>query len=254
MTIEKQKCEKGFNTFKSEMIIIKYKKSTDVDIFFPKYNWTTKNRLYGDFKRGKIKCPYEPRYFGKGYSGEGRYNMSLNGRMTKVYIVWNSMLQRCYDSNYHKRHPSYKKCEVCEEWLNFQNFAKWYEENYYEVEGRKMCLDKDILVKGNKIYSPKTCVFVPDNINLLLVKGDIVRGKYPIGVSYHDASNKFIVQCHNSGGKRFYLGSFNDEIKAFNAYKTTKENVIKEIADKYKNQIPKELYEALYLYQVEITD
>ena len=86
------------------------------------------------------------------------------------------MLRRCYDEKLHKKYPTYIDCKVCEEWLNFQNFAKWYYNNYYEIENEKICLDKDILHKGNKIYSPDNCVFVPNNINVLFVKSDKSRG------------------------------------------------------------------------------
>lgn len=36
--------------------------------------------------------------------------------------------------------------------------------------------------------------------------------------------------------------------------KHTKEKHIKKIANKFKNNIPKKLYDALYNYEVEITD
>ena len=120
-----------------------------------------------------------------------------------------------------------------------------------------MCLDKDILVKGNKIYSPGTCVFVPENINLLFIKSNATRGKYPIGVSYDKSKNKFVSHCNNGKGKQIKLGIFNNSIDAFNAYKEFKENIIKQVADEYKNkypQFPQKLYNAMHKYKVEITD
>ena len=93
------------------------------------------------------------------------------------------MLTRCYSDKYKKKKPTYEDCKVYEELLNFQNFAKWDSENYYEIEGETMCLDKDILVKHNKIYSPETCVYVPNTINVLFTKSDKIRGNTPIGVN-----------------------------------------------------------------------
>lgn len=159
------------------------------------------------------------------------------------------MLERCYSKEFHKTHPTYKDCEVCEEWLNFQNFATWYIDNYYVVENQTMCLDKDILYKGNKIYSPDTCIFVPQEINTLFVKRNKSRGKYPIGVYYSKEKNKY----RSMLGKT-HLGYFDTPEGAFNVYKKAKERHIKEIADKYKCDIPKKLYEAMYEYKVDIID
>ena len=91
--------EEGVNNFGSKMIIVRYRRNDDVDIYFPEYNWTAKNTTYDNFKRGEIKCPYEPRVYGKGYIGEGKYKAGKNGKMTKYYNTWHSMLRRCYDSN-----------------------------------------------------------------------------------------------------------------------------------------------------------
>ena len=134
---------------------------------FPEYNWTLKHARYGNFIRRNIKCPYEPRTYGIGYLGEGKYKTRENGKLTKCYDTWHSMLERCYYPKYQEKYPTYKDCEVCESWHNFQAFAEWYNDNYYEIHGEVMCLDKDILIKGNKIYSPETCVFVPEKINNL---------------------------------------------------------------------------------------
>ena len=150
--------EKNYNNFGSEMIIVDYRKAIDIDVYFPEYDWIAKGVQYSSFKTGLIKCSYEKRTYGIGYLGEGEYKVLENGKHTRVYKTWKNMLKRCYDEKLHEKEPTYINCEVCEEWHNFQNFTKWYYENYYEVEGERMHLDKDILVKHNKIYSSETCV------------------------------------------------------------------------------------------------
>ena len=175
--------ERGINTFGSEMIIVGYRMNRDIDVYFPEYDWIAKNREYKNFKNDKIKCPYERRVFGVGYIGEGKYKTTENGKNTRIYSTWHDMLRRCYSEKVHERNPTYIDCEVCEEWYDFQAFAEWYEKNYYEIEGEIMHLDKDILHKGNKIYSKETCIFVPEKINILFVKNNKNRGDCPIGIS-----------------------------------------------------------------------
>ena len=243
---------KKVNSFGSEMIIVEYRRYNDIDIYFPKYNWTAKNTTYSNFNKGLIKCPYEPRTYNKGCIGEGKYLAKENGKDTDVYKCWHSMLQRCYDKKVHNIRKTYEKCIVCDEWLNFQDFAEWYNENYYNIDNEIMHLDKDILVKNNKMYSPDTCVFVPQRINALFTKSNSKRGKYPIGVSIKE-NGKFQVQCHING-KNHKIGYYNTIEEAFNAYKNAKENEIKRIADQYKYLIPDNLYIALYNYEIDIND
>ena len=249
--------EKNYNTFGSEMIIVEYRKYSDIDVYFPEYNWIAKGVQYNNFKNGKIKCPYEKRYFGVGYLGEGEYKAWENGKETRVYKTWKSMLERCYDKKYHEKYPTYIDCEVSEELHNFQNFAKWYDDNYYEIENERMHLDKDILVKGNKIYTTETCIFVPQAINKLFIKCDSRRGESVIGTSLKNG--RYRVQCHlidpkTGESKQKHLGYYDTQEKAFEVYKYYKEKNIKEIADYFKEQIPQKLYNALYGYEVEIDD
>ena len=244
--------EKGVNSFGSKMIITKYNNALDIDVYLPEYDYTINHVTYNNFKRGNIKCPYEPRYYGIGYLGEGKYKMSENGKKTKCYNTWHNMLERCYNPKYQEKYPTYKDCEVCESWHNFQTFAEWYNDNYYQIHGEVMCLDKDILIKGNKIYSPETCVFVPEKINLLFIKSDNSRGNNPIG-AHQLPSGNYEVRCNN-GEESDYLGRFDNIYEAFYAYKVHKEKIIKQVADEYKEYIPQKLYHALYNYQVEITD
>ena len=252
--------EIGYNNFGSKIVIVKYRTNKDIDVYFPEYDWTAKNVRYQSFKNGSIICPYERRAFGVGYLGEGEYSVhDKNGKLTKCYTTWYAMLQRCYDEKAIKKRPTYKDCEVCEEWHNLQNFGNWFDNNYYEIEGEVMCLDKDILNKGNKIYSPENCVFVPNNINVLFIKSDSTRGEYPIGVYYYKTSGKFKSQCNiynykTNKTKRKHLGYYDTPQKAFQVYKEFKENNIKEVADYYKDLIPEKLYNAMYEYEVEIND
>lgn len=251
--------EININNFGSEMVVVGYRMNKDMDVYFPKYNWTAKGVAYCQFKNGKIKCPYEKRYCGTGYLSEGKYKAIENGKLTKSYKAWFHMLNRCYDENFHEKYPTYKDCEVAEEWLNFQNFAKWHDDNFYEVEGQRMHLDKDILNKGNKIYSSDNCVFVPERINTLFIKSDKNRGEYPIGVYYNKHARKFQAQYlfynfKKNKRERKNLGLYETPEEAFKVYKQFKENYIKEVADYYKDKIPKKLYDAMYKYEVDIND
>lgn len=238
--------EERLNNFGSKMKIIGYRNANDIDIYFEEYNWIAKNKAYTNFTKGKINCPYERKTYGVGYIGEGNHNPLINNKKTKVYNTWGNMLKRCYDKKFQNNNSTYIGCKVCDEWLCFQNFADWYDENYYEIEGEMMELDKDILVKGNKIYSPNTCIFVPHRINSLFIKRNSKRGEYPIGVTPH--RNKFSAECE------IKLGVYNTPEEAFKVYKKFKENYIKEIADEYKNKIPLKLYKAMYNWEVEIND
>lgn len=181
-----------------------------------------------------------------------------NGKDKKSYSVWLKMMQRCYNTKILLKHPTYKDCSVCEEWQCYANFEKWYDKHYYECPfGGKMCVDKDILFKDNKIYSPKTCCIVPNEINCLFTASNSVRGEYPIGI--YKRKNKLRAQISkiiNGKKSRVSLGYFNlDEVdKAFEVYKAEKEKYIKEVADKFKEYLPQNVYEALYNYEVEITD
>ena len=245
--------EERYNNFGSLMKIVDYRNNRDIDVLFPEYNWVKEKVYYSSFIRRNISCPFEPTVYGIGYLGTGNAIVSINGKHTEQYNHWYSMLQRCHSEKYHIKQPSYIGCSVYEEWHNFQNFALWYNENYYEVDGEVMALDKDILVKGNKIYSPETCIFVPQKINSLFIKCDRARGELPIGVCKHN--NKYVAYCSDTN-KNKHLGYFDTVEEAFNAYKTAKENLIKEVANEYYNNnlIPFELYEAMYNYEVDIDD
>ena len=241
--------EEGDNNYGSLMKIAVYRRIDDIDVYFPEYNWTMRHTRYQAFKEGQIKCPYEPRHYGVGYIGDGEYNFKNH---LHCYNTWIHMLSRCYSDIYQAKRPSYIGCEVCDEWLNYQNFAEWYYDNYYELENEIMNLDKDILYKYNKIYSPETCIFVPQSINSLFIKSDAIRGELPIGVSKR--SNKYQARCCDGTRNRVCLGMYDTPEEAFYAYKEYKERLIKEIADNYKNEIPVDLYEAMYKYEVDIND
>lgn len=236
--------------------IVEYTNAHNIVVQFNDNVRTKKSTTYTQFKRRNIRYPYHRSVYGVGYRGEGKYSSTnLDGKKTKCYETWCNMFKRCYSENYQSKRPTYKDCTVCEEWHNFQNFAKWFEENYYEINNEQMHLDKDILVKGNKIYSPETCVFVPKTINSLFTKRQNDRGSLPIGVSYDRDSNKYLSHCNNCiTRKQIKLGKFLQVDDAFLEYKKYKEDHVKEVANLYVGKIPNELYKAMVNYEVSKND
>ena len=238
---------KNFGDFK----ILKYNDATNVEIQFLKTGYEMVTQL-GNIKSGKVKDPYVPSVCGVGVLGT-KYPSKVNGVKTKEYDLWQSMLQRCYSDVYKKKRPTYEGCEVSDKFKSYEHFYHWCNKQIgFGNQGWQ--LDKDLLIKGNKVYSESTCIFIPSEINKVLTKSDKVRGEYPIGVCWHKTNKAFVAQVSKSTGKQEYLGSFNTEIEAFNAYKTAKESFIKEQADKFKSQIDPRAYNALMNYKVEIID
>lgn len=190
------------------------------------------------------KCQFENqkrKIFGVGH------NDLLDESHTQAYKIWKHVMSRCLSESFKRENPSYFDCTICEEWLLFSNFKKWFDENY--VEGWE--IDKDVLFKGNKIYSPITCCFLPREINGTFVKADKKRGEYCIGAT--KVGDKFKSMIGMNGINKT-LGYFETQEEAFNAYKCAKEKYIKKLADKYKDKLSPSAYNALYNYKVEITD
>lgn len=234
--------------------IVNYVNAREVYIVF-EGNDTVFKTFYKNVKEGSIKNPYHRSVCGVGYFGVGEYGGKNHGGTSKCYESWRGIIERSYDNKLKLERPTYVGVTCCEEWHNYQNFAKWYEENYYEVENEKMHLDKDVLFKDSKIYSPETCVFVPQRINTLFVKSNGTRGDYPIGVYFHKREQKYVAQCRVlERDQQKFLGYFNTPEEAFQRYKEFKEEYIKQVAEEYKDKIPQKLYEAMLKWEVEITD
>jgi len=142
--------------------VIKYKNSVDVIVEFITTGYRARTQT-AHIIRGTVKDKLSPIVFGVGFVGVGDHTACVNKKATKKYAVWQSMIGRCYDASYQEKAPTYIGCSVCLEWHNFQNFAKWFDENYID----DYQLDKDIKVKGNKIYSPATCLFVSPAENII---------------------------------------------------------------------------------------
>lgn len=140
--------------------ILEYRSAKEVEIQFLKTAFVTTVRS-DKVKNGAIKDLYAPHVFGVGYLGRGKHKVYVNGKNTKVYSVWHSMLSRCYSPVTQKNQPTYIGCRVHSNWHCFQTFGDWFDRNY--IEGYH--LDKDIKFKGCKIYSPETCTFVSRSDN-----------------------------------------------------------------------------------------
>ena len=201
-------------------------------------------------RKGTVKDRYAPTIYNIGVVGE-KYPIKLDGKVTKEYSTWRNMLARCSNLQY-KNFKTYKDCEVSDNFKFYEYFYEWcYNQIGYSLDNFE--LDKDLLSKGNKLYSEYTCVFLPKEINQVLTKSNGNRGENCIGVSYNKSANKFRAYLHKNDIAQ-HLGYFNTEIEAFNAYKQAKESYLKELANKWKDKIDHRAYNSLMNYKVEITD
>lgn len=235
--------------------VVGYRHYNDIDVLFSDYDYIVKNTRYPYFKQEKVRSPYSRTVYGVGYLGEDFYKYK-NIRNLKAYQYWRNMLKRCYCEKALNVGRCYENVKVCDEWLNFSNYYEWFSGEYYEIEGERMTVDKDIKNKHALEYSPENCIIVPMRINSLFENNkskDNSTCKY-IGVEWIKADKIYGSHCRNGNGESVWLGRSKDPIECFNRYKNYKEFIIQQVADEYQNKIPQKVYEIMYSYKVEITD
>lgn len=217
-----------------DIVIDEYIGTNDVKFTF-KSTGSKSSSSARHIRNGMVKDYNYPSIFGVGFIGIGEYKTSdNNGVNTKEYVVWRSMIARCYSSRELLKRPTYSDVTVCEEWHNFQNFARWFYEK--KPKNIKDChLDKDLKDFGNRVYSPEKCLLVPRLVNQFIIDHQSRRGVYLIGVSFHRNSGKFVAQCNNPiTGKLENLGYFFDEVSAHKAWRKRKSDLALIIADMQK--------------------
>lgn len=156
---------------------------------------------------------------------------TINGKVVlscKFFEVWRGVIRRCYSEESLRNHPTYAGCSVCDEWLTFSNFKAWMESQ--DWKGKE--IDKDIINKGNKIYSPEFCVFVDSMTNSFIIDCGSARGEWPIGVTFHKRNNEFRAQCSDPFTKaRGWIGAFKCPNEAHQAWKKRKHELACQLAD-----------------------
>ncbi len=226
------------------MKVVFYRRHDDMDVeFLDDYHFIKKHVTYSNFKRGEIKNPYDKCLYGVGAIGSGKYKVKVttNGEYTQEYTAWVNMIKRCYYQKENAKNNAYlDKRSVCDEWLNFQNFAQWFENHKYVVNER-LHVDKDIKNPCCKVYSPDTCILVPQKINMLFLnkpnKRDLPNG---------------IIKCINGyqakyGGES--IGIYNTIEEAYYYQTQKKKQEIIKVANEYKNIIPNEVYDIIVNYE-----
>ncbi len=232
--------QKYYSLKYGEFVVDKYVNCYEVFIHF--LDTGTKVVTSADqIRKCKVKDVNAPTRFGVGYLGEGMYRASENKKNTKAFSIWSAMLKRCYSG--HPEFASYNGCTVCEEWHNFQNFAKWFYENH--IDGFQ--LDKDFISFGNKVYGPEFCSFVPSEINSFMPRYEKSEaGSYGIA----KLSTGFLVHQQENGISTFrqVYPSLQDASNALHSFKKEK---AKSLALKWKNNLDYRVYENLIDFNVE---
>lgn len=232
------------------MKCVEYNKSDDIFVEFQdKYKYIVKSQ-WRHFDNGSIKNPYFPEVLGVGIVGV-KYPTKV-----KEYSAWRHILERCFDKKLKEKCPTYINATCCNEWLLYENFYEWLHKqpNFDKwLTEKRWAIDKDILYKGNKVYSPETCCLVPQNINSLFTKRDCDRGSLPIGVQKHQQKYR---ACLTALKQHIALPVRDTINEAFLDYKECKESIIKQVAQTefYNGNITKRCYDAMMKYEVEITD
>ena len=190
--------------------------------------------------------------WGVGFNDKTR-PANVDGKSVKEYALWLNMLKRCFSEECQNKQPTYKGCNVSDNFLSYAFFYDWCHKQIgfksVDENGSSWCLDKDLLFVDNKTYSETACVFVPQEINLFFIDRGNDRGEYPVGVSFHKRDGKFQAQC-TVNGKQQYLGLYNTPEEAFTAYKPFKESLCKQLALKWQHEIDHRLFNAMMNWSV----
>lgn len=210
-------------------------------------DWFNKDKTF-------IRRYHTTKVFGVGVNDMDVQIKPLDSVSNPIYTKWQRMLERSYCSKYKNKFPTYMNVSVCERWLTFSHFREDYLNLVSGIEGREnFILDKDLLVKGNRLYSLETCSLLPAKVNSFLTSCNTRRGELPRGVSKRSKGYKFMVTLSYNGLNR-NLGDFNTPEEAFLVYKNAKEAAARVLAEENRSLLLPNEFNALYNFSVEITD
>lgn len=234
--------------------VVNYKSALEVTVRFLNTGYETTVEA-SQVRSGEVRDWTLPKAFGVGIMED--VDISLKETYPKHKQLWQNMLSRCYNNNT-EYVGKYESCYVSEEFLHFKNFREWCDKqtgfNAKDSKGKAFALDKDLLIKGNLLYSKDTCCFIPREINNLLLTTRKLRGDLPIGVQRTKAKTVKFIATLSKYGSHQKLGTYDTPEEAFYAYREAKELYIKEVANKWKDQIDPRAYEGLMNWCVDITD
>ena len=229
--------------------VLTYNGTNDVLIKFLDTGYETTVSL-NQVRIGSVLDYCKPTICGVGVVGS---KLSTDEFQSKVYKSWAKMISRCYNKRLLAKHPTYIDCTVSNDFLYYPTFKDWYFKQPSHVN-IGWVIDKDLLCRdGFKVYSPDTCVFLPPEINSLLTTTKAKRGDLPIGVCLKAKDTRYTATCCIDGVDK-HLGLYDKPEDAFEAYKKAREDYLKVKAEKYKDQLCERAYNALYNYEVKITD
>lgn len=173
------------------------------------------------------------------------YEVFIPGKFRcRKYTTWTNMLLRCYSASFLSKRPTYEGCSVCKEWLCFSAFSDWLDsQDWQEKE-----IDKDLLIEGNKVYSPDTCCLIDHSLNKFLTNRSRFSGDFKTGVSFKKSIKKFVSYCSNPfTGKIEHIGVFGDEDSAHLAWKKRKHELACQLADMQTDERVANALRARYL-------
>lgn len=230
-----------------DVVVLGFSKTKGVLVQFDDERQYTMCVTAQNLRNGQVKNPYHPSVYGFGYIGIGPYKAKIDRKNTREYAVWSAIIRRSC-TEFWTTKPSlkcYEGSSISKEWLCFQVFAKWLTENpFYELGYQ---VDKDLIKKGNKHYSPETCALIPQEINKLLYRSEERNGLLPTGVC---SNGKKFQASLSRFGEKIYLGTFNCPNEAHQAYVVAKEAYVKEVANEWHGRIDERVYKALMNWRV----
>lgn len=249
--LEKKERIKAGDLFRTnegcDALVVEYNGASNIIVEFQDSHKHKMRVEASQLRSGQVKNPYFPSVHKTGYVGVGKYARYFLSRPTREYIAWVNMLMRGYSESYKEKYPTYSEVTVCEEWHNYQVFAEWYVNHEFYDNGYD--LDKDILVRGNKVYSPEFCTLVPCEINNLTLDSGSIRGDSPVGVSWNKSRSKYSAYL-KIDSRCEYLGLFTFAEDASRAYVKAKEQYVKITASKWRGKIEEKVYHALMNWTV----
>lgn len=246
----KNRIGEKYTTYQNyEVEIIEYFGARNCTIRFNDERGTTrKNVAIKELKSGSVKNLFHRDVIGVGYIGEGEFTARVNGEMTKCYNTWVNMLSRCYNVD-NNRNDSYSDVNVCEDWLCFQNFAKWFYSEYDPIIMKNWHLDKDLLCYTCREYSANNCCLIPNKLNVLFKDSnqsttDLPRGVYPKDGKYQSSINKF--------GKQCYIGFYETIEETHYAYLKAKKEYFLEISEIWRGILQDKICNAIRDFDVKL--